>query len=83
MSLSVLIAEWLERQAGMQVVAAAIPRGGTYSHFEFFRLIPVAYSTAKLIQLQSSMTFIHNFGCKDIDLLLNEDCDSLYYDLSA
>ena len=36
MSLTVLIADWLEGHAGKQGVAGLIPGGGIHYHFEFF-----------------------------------------------
>ena len=45
-----------------------------------FRFIPVAHSSAKPLQMKSSMAFIQNHGCKEIDLSLNENGDGLYYD---
>ena len=66
MSFTVPIAEWLERNAGKQGVAGSIPGGGIYFHFEF-SLPPVAYSSAKPLQMESSMTFIQSSGCKEID----------------
>ena len=36
-----------------------------------FRLLPVAYSSAKTIQITSSMTFIKSNGCIQVHLILN------------
>ena len=48
-----------------------------------FSFLPVADSSTKPIHMISRMTFILSKGCKEIDLLLNEYGDGLYYDLSA
>ena len=41
LSLTVPIAEWLERHARKQAVAGSIPGVGIYFHFEFFAHIPL------------------------------------------
>ena len=40
-----------------------------YFSFSFLCLLPVAHSSAKHIQMISSMTFAQSNGCKDIDLI--------------
>ena len=69
--------EWLERSARKQGVAGSIPAGGTYFHFEFFAF-PVVHSSARPIQMKSSMTFIQSNGCNEIDLILNKYGGCLY-----
>ena len=78
-SLTVFISEWLERHAGKQEVAGSIPDRGVY-----FRLLPVAHSTAKTIEMKSSMTFIQSNGCREIDLIFFfKYGGGLYYDATA
>ena len=71
--LTVLIAEWLERNAGKQGVAVSIPGRGVY-----FRLLLVAHSTAKTIQMKSSMTFIQSNACTEIDLIFKKNMAEIY-----
>ena len=70
--LSVLIAEWLECHAGERGVAGSNPGGDMRHHFEFFRLLSVDHSSANIIQMKSSMTFIQSNWWTEIDLLLKQ-----------
>ena len=46
--------------------------------FWILRLLPVAHSSAKTIQMSSSMIFIQSNGCKEIDLIFKKNTGSLY-----
>ena len=59
------------------------PAGDTYFTFWIFLFLPVAHSSAKTIQMKSSMTFIHRKGCTEIDLIFKKFCSGLYDDGSA
>ena len=67
MSISLPIAEWLERHAGKQGVTGSIPGGGIHYHFEIFANGNVVHIPAETIQMKSSMTFIQSNGCTEID----------------
>ena len=67
----------------IQGVAGSIPGGGIYAYFEFFRFLPVAHSSAKPIQIKSSMNFIQGNGCKERDLIFFRNDGSIYDDMSA
>ena len=74
MSSTVPIAKWLEGHAGKQGVACSITGGGIYYPFEFFANIPLIQcnSSAKSIQMKSSMRFIQSNGWTEIDLILKQ-----------
>ena len=54
---------------GKQGVAGSIPGGGTYFHSVFFRLLPVAYSSTKNMQMKLSMAFMQSNGFTKIDFI--------------
>ena len=62
MSLTVPIAEWLERHAGKQGVPSSITGGGTYFHTKFWACFQLL-----TVQMKSSITFIQSNGCTEID----------------
>ena len=64
------IAEWLEGHAGKQGVAGSIHRRRHTLSFWIFCLYSVDNSSAKIIQMKSSMTFIQSNGWTKIDLIL-------------
>ena len=68
MSPTAPIAEWLVRHAGKRGAAGSIPGGDKSNHFEFF----VDDSSAKTIQMKSSMKFIQSNWLTEIDLILKQ-----------
>ena len=51
--------------------------------FWFFRLLPVAHSSAKLIPIKSTMRIIQTYGCKEIDLIFKKYGGGINDDMSA
>ena len=46
-------------------VAGSNPTGDLYFHFGFFHFLTIPHSSAKPIQMKSSMTFIQNKRCTE------------------
>ena len=51
-----------------EVPLVRFPEGAYISNMSF-RLLPVAHTSAKPMQIKSSMAFIQSKGCKEIDLI--------------
>ena len=71
MSSTTPIAEWLEGHAGKQGLPVRFPTG-EYIILLNFRLYPVDNSSAKTIQMKSSMAFIQSNGWTEIDLIFKK-----------